>query len=396
MRSFIVVLVPAVCLIAQEKPFDFHIQATTITQTHGAFDAPYSGANSLPPIRETDTSLTATLFFTFRYRNTEIGLHPELAGGNGFGGVVGIAGFPNGEIPRVGKPTPTPYIGRLYLKQKISRFTWTFGKIAASDFFDGNAFSHDPRAQFMNWAIMYNGAWDYPADTRGYTVGAVQEVNLGRAAFRVGSFLEPAEANIMRLDRHIATNHAEAFEWQQRYSKDGTVRALAFLNHANMGVYRNADRDISVARKAGTLKYGFGLNLEQRLTENVGLFSRFGWDDGKTESWTFTEIDRTASGGISVRGSRWKRANDTFGMAVAVNALSGDHRAYLSRGGYGFIIGDGRLEHPGRETIFEAYYALQVDKLLTISPDYQFIANPAYSRDRGPVNVFSVRVHFER
>lgn len=380
---------------AQGGWIDIHGQATTITQTHGPFVAPYSGDNSLRPITEMDTSLTTTLSIKFGHRNTELGFDGEVAGGNGFSGVAGIAAFPNGEIPRVGKPTPTPYIARLYLKQRVSRFTWILGKVAAVDFFDNNTYSHDPRTQFINWSIMYNGAWDYPADTRGYTVGAVQELALGRSILRLGSFLEPVWANGPKLDGHFAANRGDVWEWQYQYTEGGIVRVMGFVNHANMGTYRQAEQDITATRKPGTLKYGLGLNVEQKISGDAGVFGRLGWNDGKTESWAFTEIDRTASGGLSLRGSRWRRPNDVFGAAVAVNGISGDHRAYLARGGYGFIIGDGALPHPGRETVFESYYAWRVQKRLTISPDYQFIANPAYNRDRGPVNVFSLRLHVE-
>jgi high affinity Mn2+ porin len=307
--------------------FDVHGQATTVTQTHGPFDSPYAGANSLPPVRETDTSLTITLFARFKYRNTELGFDGEVAGGKGFGGVTGVAGFPNGEIPRVARPTPTPYVARLYLKQTISRFTWTLGKVSAADFFDNNAYSHDPRTQFANWSIMYNGAWDYPADTRGYTVGAVQEVALGRSVLRIGSFLEPVAANGPKLNGHFAASRSDAMEWQYKYVEGGTVRVLGFVNQAAMGTYRNAGQDIIATRESGTVKYGFGVNVEQKITGDIGVFSRLGWNDGKTESWAYTEIDRTASGGISVHGYRWRRPADVFGAAVAVNAISGDHRA---------------------------------------------------------------------
>ncbi len=380
---------------ASDKWLQIHGQATTITQTHGGFDSPYAGNNSLRPKRETDTSLTATLFLTFKYRNTELGFNGEVAGGTGFSGVSGVAGFPNGEIPRVAKPTPTPYIARVYLKQKVSRFTWTLGKFSASDFFDNNAYSHDPRTQFENWSIMYNAAWDYPADTRGYTVGAVQEVSLGRSIARVGSFLEPVVANGPKLNGHFAASRGDAFEWQYNYTDGGTARVMAFINHANMGVYREAGQDIIATRKPGRLKYGFGLNVEQKIASDVGVFVRLGWNDGKTESWAYTEIDRTASGGISVHGPKWRRPKDVFGAAIAVNAISGDHRAYLARGGYGFLIGDGQLPHPGREAIFETYYAWRVGGCLTVSPDYQFIANPAYNRDRGPVHVLGLRFHVD-
>ena len=395
---FLALLPFAVCLFAQSGPdqwYELRGQATTITQTHGPFDAPYSGSNSLRPIRETDTSLTITLFATLKYRNTALVFNGEVAGGTGFSGVSGIAGFPNGEIPRVAKPTPSPYVARLYLKEKVSRFTWTFGKVSAADFFDNNSYSHDPRAQFQNWSIMYNGAWDYPADVRGYTVGAVQELALGRSILRTGSFLEPVTANGPKLNGHFAASRADTFEWQCNYIEGGTARIMSFVNQANMGTYRNAGQDIMATRKAGTIKYGFGLNIEQKLTANVGVFSRLGWNDGKTESWAYTEIDRTASGGISVKGGRWHRAGDVAGAAMAIHGISGDHRAYLARGGHGFIIGDGRLEHPGPEKILETYYAWRLQRLLTVSPDYQLIVNPAYNRDRGPVNVFSIRFHVD-
>jgi high affinity Mn2+ porin len=398
MRFLIIFFLFTLSLSAQAGKgnwFDIHGQLTSITDTHGPFHSPYEGLNSLRPVRETDTSLTMTLFTTFKYRGTELGFNGEVAGGTGFSGVVGIAGFPNGEIPRVGKPEPTPYVARLYLKQNVSRFTWTFGKVAATDFFDNNAYSHDPRTQFENWSIMYNGAWDYPADIRGYTVGAVQEVELGSSVLRVGSFLEPVVANGPKLDGHFTASRGDTFEWQYGYMDGGTVRFLGFVNHANMGKYREAVDDIVATRKPGRIKYGFGVNVEQRITPTLGVFTRLGWNDGKTESWAFTEIDRTASGGVSVRGSGWHRPDDVLGAAVAVNGISGDHRAYLARGGYGFVIGDGKLPHPGPETIFEMYYAWRVQKILTLSPGYQFVANPAYNRDRGPVHIVSLRVHVE-
>jgi high affinity Mn2+ porin len=399
LMRFLIFVISALPLVAQGGNgswYDIHGQATTITDTHGPFHSPYEGQNSLRPIRETDTSLTMTIFATFRYRNTELGFSGEVAGGTGFSGVAGIAGFPNGEIARVGKPTPTPYVARLYLKQKVSRFTWVLGKVAATDFFDDNVYSHDPRTQFENWSIMDNGAWDYPADARGYTVGAVQEVELGRSVLRVGSFLEPVTANGPKLDGHFTMNRGDTFEWQYGYMAGGTVRVLGFVNHANMGKYREAVQDIVATRKSGRIKYGFGVNVEQKITSTVGAFARLGWNDGKTESWAFTEIDRTASGGASVKGTGWHRPDDVLGAAIAVNGISGDHRAYLARGGYGFIIGDGQLPHPGPETVFETYYAWRVRTFLTLSPDYQFIANPAYNRDRGPVHVLSLRVHVER
>ncbi len=380
---------------AQNPDTEVHTQATTVTQAHPPFHSPYSGLNSLRPIWETDTSITGTIFLTFRYHDTELQFDPEIAGGKGFSNVTGIAGFTNGEIPRVSGATPKPYLARIYLKQKYRWFTWILGKFAANDFFDKNAYSHDPRTQFMNWSIMDNGAWDYPADVRGYTVGAVQELEIGSAVFRVGSFLEPQAANGPHLDRHFAANRGDTFELQYAYSKGGTVRALSFVNHANMGTYRDAGQNIIASRRPDNIKYGFGLNIEQRISANAGAFLRLGWNDGKTESWAFTEIDRTAAGGVSVHGNRWRRPDDVAGVAIAVNGISGDHAAYLARGGYGFIIGDGRLPHPGPETILETYYSWSVRKPFHISPDYQFVQNPAYNQDRGPVHVLSIRLHVE-
>jgi high affinity Mn2+ porin len=380
---------------AQQLEDEIHAQATTITQTHPPFHSPYTGSNSLRPVWEADTSLTATFFLTLRYRGTELDVNPELAGGQGFSNVTGIAGFTNGEIPRVGSPTPTPYLARLYVAQKYRCFRWIGGKFAATDFFDQNAYSHDPRTQFMNWSIIYNGAWDYPADVRGYTIGVVQELTAGPVVFRVGSFLEPVAANGPDLDYHFAASRGDTFELQYAYSKGGTVRALAFVNHANMGTYRLAAQDIIATRRPDTVKYGFGLNVEQRISSDAGVFLRLGWNDGKTESWAFTEIDRTVSGGVSLQGNRWRRQDDTLGVAVAVNGISGDHASYLARGGYGFIIGDGRLPHYAPETVFETYYRVRIRKPFSVSPDYQFIVNPAYNQDRGPVHVFSIRLHFE-
>jgi high affinity Mn2+ porin len=398
MKTLVLVFLMPLSLASQDnqvKWFDIHAQATTITQAHGPFNAPYSGKNSLRPFTETDTSVTTTLSLRLTHQNTELGFDGEVAGGNGFSGVAGIAAFPNGEITKIGKPAPTPYVARLFLKQQVSHFTWIAGKMSAEDFFDNNAYSHEPRTQFMNWSIMYNGAWDYPADTRGYTVGALLEFAFGPFRLRAGSFLEPVWANGPKLDGHFAASRGDVWEWQYQYAKGGVVRVMSFMNHGNMGTYRRADQDIVVTRKPGTAKYGFGLNVEQRITGDVGVFGRLGWNDGKTESWAFTEIDRTASSGLSLRGSRWHRQDDVFGAAVAVNGISGDHRAYLARGGYGFMIGDGMLARPDPEELFEAYYAWRVQKVVTISADYQRIVNPAYNQDRGPITVFSLRLHVE-
>ena len=334
------ILVYAPCLAAQQSPLDVHLQATTITQTHRPFDRGPSGR------RQTDTSFTATAFIDYRHGNTEVGFYPEVAGGAGFRGVLGMGGFTNGENPTVGETSTAAYIGRFFLSQKFSRFTSTFGRIASSDFFDGNAFSHDPRTQFQNWSLMYNAAWDYPADTRNYTLGAIQEAGIRRSVFRAGAFVEPLQPDALPSEHRRAFNYSEAFEWQHSYTEEGTFRILAFLSQARAPDYRQTAEEKQVPR---TLKYGLGLSVEHRFLPGIGVFARLGWNDGRSQSWTSTEIDRTAAAGVSLAGMGWKRAQDALGIGVAANGISGDHSSHLASCGYGFVTGDGRLEKPGRE-----------------------------------------------
>jgi high affinity Mn2+ porin len=413
---------------ANDRPerWNIHFQATSIGQHHGYFTSPYEGEDSLPPHPESRVSLTTTLFLTYRVNSwTELVVNPEVAGGEGFGQVTGIAGFTNGEIPRVSAATPTLYPARAYIRNTwalgletefveggpnqlggrlpVSRFTITTGKFAINDFFDNNTYSHDPRRQFMNWSLMSNGAWDYPADTRGYTIGSVQEIVMRNWTLRSSVVMEPTEANGGTLDTRIGRNRGEAVEWEARYrprGHSGALRVLGFENRERAGTFRDAmladgTTDLASTRRSGTKKYGFGLNLEQEIARDLGVFARYGWSDGKTETWAFTQIDRSFSGGISIPGRLWKRAGDTVGVAGVRNYLAGDHRTFLAAGGTGFIIGDGRLDY-APETIAEAYYAWHACKSWTVTLDYQRVANPAYNRDRGPVSVGTLRLHWER
>jgi high affinity Mn2+ porin len=428
-RPLILICASAALCRGQEPStatWNIHFQATSIGQWHGWFPSPYEGVNSLPSHPESRVSLTATVFFAVRLRrHWDFVINPEIAGGKGFGGVTGIAGFTNGEIPRVSGATPTLYLARGFVRYTIplgsevevfqdapnqaagslpvNRLTLTAGKFAITDFFDNNTYSHDPRSQFMNWALMYNGAWDYPADIRGYTIGTIQELHMRHWAVRAAIVLEPTVANGPTFDTRIGRNSGQAIEFERDYKaggKAGAFRVLGFLNREDAGTYREAMRaaatpDLDPTRRNGTKKYGFGLNLEQAISQDAGVFARYGWNDGKTETWAFTEIDRSLSAGATIQGRRWGRPHDAIGIGAVRNFLSGDHRSFLAAGGIGFIIGDGKLNYRP-EQIVESYYSFRATKAWTVTGDYQHIVNPAYNCDRGPVEVVTIRLHWEK
>lgn len=409
--------------------YSAHAQATVVTQAHDVFRSPYVGPNSLLPHEPSATSMTGTLFLAARLWECdgnpgEVIFNPEIAGGRGFSNTTGIAGFPNGEITRVEVPDPTPYIARLYLRQTfglggeqenvedsanqiagkrdIDRVTVTLGKFSASDLVDDNSYSHDPRTQFLPWSIMYNGAWDYPANVRGYTYGMGIDVNRKNWALRYGIFQEPAVANGATLDPHIIKAHGQVVEWEGRYTlreHPGRLRLLAYLNRAHMGKYSEALAEMPVdpnvtQTRAYRLKYGFGLNWQQEVSKDLGVFARLGWDDGHSESWAFTAIDRLAEIGLVLKGTCWCRPLDQVGLAVAANGLAKIHHEYLAAGGLDFIIGDGALNY-GPEEILEIYYNLMVIRGIQVTLDFQEVVHPAYNRDRGPVSIGSLRVHYE-
>jgi hypothetical protein len=411
----------------ESERWNLFYQATSIGQYHGTFSSPYTGPLSLQDHPERVVSLTTTLFLGLRLSpNTQLYFDPEIAGGKGFSGVNGVANSPNGELPRVASATPKPYLARLYVTQDfafgdekesvesdanqlggarpMTRYSVTVGRFTVTDFFDNNRYSHDPRTQFMGWGVMYNGAWDYPADTRGYTWGWMHEFHARHWSVRYASVAEPKVANGLRFDRRLFVNRGDMFEGEARYSArkhPGAVRLLGFLLHSNSGTYADAIRiaqqtgavpDILATRRNGTLKYGVGLNVEQELTKDIGVFGRLGWNDGKTESFAFTAIDRLATAGISVTGTRWKRPNDTVASEFTLGGISGVHASYLALGGLDFLIGDGKLRY-GPEGISETYYSARLFPGFFAAIDLQHIANPAYNRDRGPVWVASLRLH---
>jgi high affinity Mn2+ porin len=435
MKKFILVLTPFLGILihvsaqdtVKRQRFNFHFQETIITQDKPAFSAPYSGKNSLTPQSESQTSLTTTFFSAARlWKGAQFVFDPELSGGAGLSQTLGVAGFPNGETFRVGGVQNKIYIARAYINQKFEwgnekdtieddfnqlagvqskrYFSVTVGKFGMADFFDGNQFSHDPRTQFMNWSLMDNGAWDYPANTRGYVLGAYTELNQPNWTLRFAFTMVTTEANQSTWDAKIGQASTQTLEFEKRYKiggKRGTLRVLTFLNNGKFGDYNAAIKQnpsapvIDSTQHYGRHKYGFGISADQFITKDFGVFAKTSYNDGHTETWFFTEIDRSVSFGGVLKGAPWGRKDDELALAFIGNGISQPHRDYLAAGGYGFIIGDGKLNY-GTEMIAELYYQINAyQKRLWITPDYQFILHPAYNMDRGPVNVLGIRAHVE-
>jgi hypothetical protein len=359
---------------------------------------------------------------------TQLYFDPEIAGGKGLSNVDGLANAPNGELPRVAGATPKPYLARLFISHDFGfgsekehvesdenqlggdrpmiRYTITAGRFSATDFFDNNSYTHDPRSQFMAWGMMYNGAWDYPADTRGYTWGIVNEFHTKHWSFRYGATAEPRVANGGRFDRRLFQDRGDTFEGERRYSlgdRAGAIRLLEYVNHTRSGSYGEAVHlaeqtgttpDVAAIRRPGTLKYGTGLSIDQELFHDIGVFTRLGWNDGKTEDFAFTAIDRLAEAGVSVKGARWKRKDDVVATAFAASGISGVHAVYLAQGGLDFLIGDGKLNY-APEYLWESYYNARLFPGFFASFDVQHYNNPGFNHDRGPVWIESVRLHIE-
>ena len=406
-------------------------QANFITQYHGAFDAKYSGANSLSATAQDASSRVLTLFMGVRLtRYTDFLIDVEATGGHGLGEALGLAGFTNLDVVRNPTIGQAPYLARLMLHQTIPlsservaavrgplslapsvprrRLELRIGKLSTADFFDLNGVGSDSHYQFMNWTADNNGAYDYAADTRGYTYGFVGEYYDKGWALRFGEMLMPTVANGIKLDWSIPRARAENYEFEVHpaLKKDcsTTLRFLSFVNHANMGSYRLSNQaflaglvpapDITATRRQGRTKYGFGFNAEQELTADLRVYGRFGWNEGHYESFAYTEVDQSFSFGADLRGTKWGRKLDKAAAALLLNGISGDHRQYLALGGQGFLLGDGALNY-GRETIFESYYNFHVWRGVSVGADLQRIWNPGYNRDRGPVTVGSLRLHIE-
>lgn len=406
-------------------------QANFIFQAHGDFYAAYSGPNSFQNQSENALSRVMTLFTGYEFTpRTAIYVDVEEAGGDGLSTALGIAGFVNLDVVRNPSLGQAPYIGRLMIQQiipfstekiesertplslqtemPVKSLSIRFGKFAMSDFFDNNVGGTDSHFQFLNWTADNNAAWDYAADTRGYTIGLMFDYEDRNWGIRFAEALMPKVANGPDLSANLSNNRAENIELELRptlfRNRHTTLRLLNYVNHGFMGDYSQAVKlyldhvtptpDVAATRVPGTVKYGFGFNLEQELSTDVFAFARWGWADGKKESFCYTEAESTIQAGVYARGSRWHRPLDRAGALFVSNGISAAHQSYLANGGLGFILGDGGLTY-GRETIEEAFYAAHIWRGAYFSFDLQHVNNPGYNQVRGPVTVPGLRLHLE-
>ena len=407
--------------------WSIHGQTTFLPQGYPAFRAPYTGPSSLPGSGMVRETWTATAFIGRKlWEGGEVYFNPELAQGFGIAKTLGLGGFSNGEAQKAGAEFPRVRAQRYFFRQTfglggeqetvedgpnqiagkrdIDRVTLTVGRFAVGDFFDANTYAHDPRADFMNWSIWSSAAYDFPADLPGFTRGGVLELNRKTWAVRAGIFQVPTAPNSDALE--FRGGGGGLVEFEQRYqiqNQPGKFRVGAFSNRGHTGSYNDAvaaaaaGADINAAitgDRAIRQKNGYYANIEQAAGKDLGFFARASWNDGKNEILSFTDIDRSVAGGLALKGTGWSRLNDTVGLAGAINGLSGPHRDFLAAGGIGLLIGDGRLNYR-EEKILEAYYLIGLWTGATLTFDYQFITNPAYNADRGPVSILSARLHAE-
>lgn len=409
--------------------FTYNLQSTYVWQKHPQFSAAYDGASSLFSNQEIGYTLSGTAFLGFRpWKGTEIFIDPEVTQGLPFSGLRGLGGMTNGEAQKAGSTEPIAYWSRRFLRQTFSfgggeieqeaafnqfagtvdkrRLVLTAGVFAATDIFDQNTYAHDPRINFLNWSLMDYGAWEMPADARGYTRGLVLEYYHDDWAFRLGRMLLPVESNGLQLNGNFSQSYSDNLELERGHSlfgQAGRLRMLLFRSQAEMGSWSDA---LQYAQLSGVtpdvanvrttqVKSGFGVSLEQALSQDLGVFARFSKNNGQAEAYSFAQIDQSLSFGLSVKGTQWSRPEDTVGLGLAFNSISSAHIDYLNAGGQGFFCGDGQLSSPGKERIFEAFYSMKVHKALWATLDYQRVNNPCYNTERGPVNVYSLRLHME-
>jgi high affinity Mn2+ porin len=375
----------------------------------------------------TEETTDLTLYAGIRlWRGAELWLNPEIDQGFGLSNTVGVAGFPSGEAYKIGANTPYLRLPRAFFRQVIplgggsekiesaanqlaglkssDNLTLTIGKFSVVDIFDTNTYAHDPRVDFLNWAVIDAGAFDYAADAWGFTYGVAAEWTQNAWTIRGGIFqlskVPNGKVTGVDFSQYMAVGEVEErHQWRDR---PGKIKLLAFVNQGRMASYRDAVQlasltggapDVSLVRRVSS-RPGMAVNLEQELSSDLGAFARLSFNDGSKEAYEFTEINKSLSAGLSLKGDRWGRHDDTLGVAVVVNGLSKDARDYFTAGGTGILIGDGKLNY-GPEKIMETYYSIQVNSRLKVALNYQYVSNPAYNRDRGPVSIFGARLHAE-
>ena len=414
--------------VAPPETWAVHGQATHVWQYHPAFKAPFTGPNSLDPGSRGNETFDATLYLGFRpWSGAEIWINPEVDQGFGLSNTLGVAAYPSGEAYKVGKSSPYFRLQRLFFRQTFDlggsvetlepdanqlggtrtadNVVITGGKISATDIFDTNTYAHDPKTDFLNWAIIDAGAYDYAADAWGYSYGIAAEWTQAWWTLRVGVFDLSRVPNTTELETAFDQFEfvAEAEERHEWWGQPGKLKVLGFVNRGRFGSYNDAVHlaqltastpDMALVRRY-TSRPGVTLNLEQQIEPGLGLFARASLNDGSKEADEFTEINSSIAVGLSLSGGSWIRPNDTVGVAGVVNAMSASARSYFAAGGMGILIGDGQLPHYGTEDILELYYNAQLTDWLAAGADYQFIANPAYNRDRGPVSILGARLHAE-
>ena len=417
---------------SQTAPWWISGQANTIFQFHPNFHSPYSGPNSLDSRHESATSQVVTLYTGLELNKTiEVLFDLESASGGGLSDALGLAGFTNLDVVRNPLLGPAPYVARFVLHKVIPfgdfepnpqrnpitsilrelpkrRLDLRIGKFGTADYYDLNSVGSDSHLQFMNWVADNNGSYDYAADTRGYTFGAIVEYQDANWALRFGEMLMPKVANGPDLDFDLSRARAENIELdlrpQLRKDRATVLRFLSYVNHANMGSYREAVQafqagidptpSIEAHRRQGRIKYGFGFNFESELTETIRVFGRTGWNEGQNESFAYTEVNQSVEVGADWRLKKFHRPSDKFGAVLMTDGISRVHQLYLALGGNGFLLGDGRLNY-GRENILETYYTVRLWRGVSFSPEFQYVVHPGYNRDRGPVVVPGLRLHLE-
>ena len=405
-----------------------HGQATFVEQYHPAFHSPYRGPNSLDPGSRGNETVDMTLFAgASPWAGGEAWANVEMNQGFGLSGTFGVAAFPSAEAYKVGSSEPYGRLHRLFFRQTFNlggdekpvdgeanqlagsrtsdNLILTLGKFAVTDIFDTNSYAHDPRGDFLNWAVVDAGAFDYAADAWAYTYGGAAEWSFEDWTLRGGVF----DMSKIPNGRELETGFAQfemVSEVERRISlfgHDGKIKLLGFVNRADMAKYSDA---LALAQATGTLpdvalvrhyrsRAGGSLNVEQGLSDDLGFFLRASMDDGGRESYEFTDISKSLSTGLSLKGTSWDRKDDTVGLALEIGGISSAARSYLAAGGLGVLVGDGKLTSYGAETVVESYYDIQLIKGINAALDYQFIANPGYNADRGPVSVFGFRLHGE-